>query len=51
MIVRIYKPSQKNDVGPLYLIAPEDRFEWENLPTEFDAYLFLYSSYNLFNGN
>ena len=23
-----------------FLIAPEDRFEWENLPTDSDAYLF-----------
>ena len=36
----IYKPSHCYDVGPLYLIAPEDRFEWENLPTDSDAYLF-----------
>lgn len=36
----IYKPSHCYDAGPLYLIAPEDRFEWENLPTDSDAYLF-----------
>jgi len=24
----------------LYMIAPEDNFEWENLPTDSDAYLF-----------
>ena len=23
-----------------FLIAPEDRFEWENFPTDSDAYLF-----------
>ena len=27
-------------VTRLYLIAPEDNFEWENLPTNSDAYLF-----------
>ena len=27
-------------VTRLYLIAPEDNFEWENLPTDSDAYLF-----------
>ena len=36
----VYKSMTCYGVSPAYLIAPEDRFEWENLPTDSDAYLF-----------
>ena len=35
------KIDDGTDTAPkFFLIAPEDRFEWENLPTDSDAYLF-----------
>ena len=35
------KIDDGTDAAPkFFLIAPEDRFEWENLPTNSDAYLF-----------
>ena len=35
------KIDDGTDAAPkFFLIAPEDRFEWENLPTDSDAYLF-----------
>ena len=36
----IYKPMTCYGASAVFLIAPEDRFEWENLPTDSDAYLF-----------